>query len=401
VNEDAVRRRAATGILRLERVTKRFGETTAVADLSLEVAPGELLTLLGPSGCGKTTTLRMIAGFESPTSGRILLDDQDLTRLPPQRRGFGMVFQNYALFPHLDVFENVAFGLKGKGTARAEIGRRVEEALALVDLQGYGKRKVQQLSGGQQQRVALARALAPEPRILLLDEPLSNLDAALRERTRAELRTLLERLGITAIFVTHDQEEAFELSDRIAIMQGGMLQQVGTPEALYLSPANPFVATFLGRANFLEGRVVEGIEGEDRERGGDGVEATGAASRWLLCELPGGAHWRVRAGTSTIAAEPGSSVRIMVRPEALQLLPPDEANETTDLPATILERRFAGPATNYRVRCGAMEIQVLGRPGAGRPGADVLLRLAPDAVPLAFQTMGVPDAPAAIATGVS
>jgi iron(III) transport system ATP-binding protein len=353
-------------ILRLDAVAKRFGETTAVAGLSLEVAPGEFLTLLGPSGCGKTTTLRMIAGFETPSAGRILLDGRDITRLPPQRRGFGMVFQNYALFPHLDVFENVAFGLKGRGTSRAEIARRVGEALDLVDLAGYERRKVQQLSGGQQQRVALARALAPEPRILLLDEPLSNLDAALRERTRAELRALIERLGITAIFVTHDQEEAFDLSDRIAIMEGGLLQQVGTPESLYLEPATPFVATFLGRANFLGARVLE-REGE-----------------WLVCELPGGARWRVRAGGGQeVVGGVGTTVRIMVRPESLQLLPADDGGQD-DLPATINERRFAGPVTSYRVRVGEMELNLLGGTGDGRQGNRVRLRLKPDAVPLAF-----------------
>src|SRR5690606_6485681 len=230
-------------MLRLESLTKRFGETAAVADLSLEVRPGEFLTLLGPSGCGKTTTLRMIAGFETPTAGRILFDGKDITGLSPQRRGFGMVFQSYALFPHLDVFENVAFGLRTQRRSRTEIRRRVEEALALVDLAGYGGRRVQELSGGQQQRGAPARALAPEPRVLLLDEPLSNLDAALRERTRDELRALLRRVGITAIFVTHDQEEAFALSDRIAVMRDGHLQQVDSPEALYQRPANPFVAS--------------------------------------------------------------------------------------------------------------------------------------------------------------
>jgi ABC-type Fe3+/spermidine/putrescine transport system ATPase subunit len=400
-------------ILRLDAIEKRFGETTAVTNLSLEVAPGELLTLLGPSGCGKTTTLRMIAGFETPTAGRILLDGRDITKLPPQKRGFGMVFQNYALFPHLDVFENVAFGLKGQGTPRAEIVRRVQEALALVDLAGYGKRKVQQLSGGQQQRVALARALAPEPRILLLDEPLSNLDASLRERTRAELRTLLERLGITAIFVTHDQEEAFDLSDRIAIMEGGRLQQLGTPEALYRQPANPFVATFLGRANFLDVLVLE-REGE-----------------WLICELAGGARWRVRwvgvagwggateaqsdgdnaqaerrdrAGQAPAGPNPGEIVRIMVRPESLWISPAEQGRQselqtsstttapagiaTAELPATILERRFAGPLTSYRLRAGDIELTAQGNPGDGRPGERVWLRLAPDAVPLAYHHAG-------------
>lgn len=364
-----------SALLRLEAVEKRFGEVTAVADLSLEVAPGELLTLLGPSGCGKTTTLRMIAGFETPTAGRILLEGREITRLPPQRRGFGMVFQNYALFPHLDVFENVAFGLKGRGTSRGEIARRVDEALALVDLAGYERRKVQQLSGGQQQRVALARALAPEPRIILLDEPLSNLDAALRERTRAELRGLVERLGITAIFVTHDQEEAFELSDRIAIMEGGRLQQAGTPEALYQEPANPFVATFLGRANFLDARVV-GREGER-----------------LLCELPGGVRWLVdRGGDCAESVEPGSAVRVMVRPEALRILQAGEEGGT-ELTGTVTERRFAGPVTTYRVRTGGSELIVSGSHGDAREGEEVRLLLAPDASPRAFSPQKVNPSP--------
>ncbi|CAN5370700.1 hypothetical protein BH23GEM4_BH23GEM4_18120 [soil metagenome] len=191
-------------MLRLEGLTRRFGDTVAVDDVSLEVCEGEVLSLLGPSGCGKTTTLRLIAGFEEPTSGSILLRDHDITRLTPQRRGVGMVFQNYALFPHLDVAENVGFGLESRGERGAAVRERTERALELVELPGFGERRVQALSGGQQQRVALARAIAPEPPLLLLDEPLSNLDAALRERTRGELRALLKRLGITSVFVTHD-----------------------------------------------------------------------------------------------------------------------------------------------------------------------------------------------------
>ncbi|HEU0297994.1 MAG TPA: ABC transporter ATP-binding protein, partial [Longimicrobium sp.] len=205
-------------MLRLENLTRRFGETVAVDDVSLQMAAGEFLTLLGPSGCGKTTTLRMIAGFEQPTSGRVVVGDRDVSGLPPQKRDVGMVFQNYALFPHLDVWENVAFGLKSRGERKDAVAPQVERALELVEMGGYGRRKVQELSGGQQQRVALARALAPEPPLLLLDEPLSNLDAALRERTRDELRALLKRLGMTAVFVTHDQEEAFALSDRVAVL---------------------------------------------------------------------------------------------------------------------------------------------------------------------------------------
>jgi ABC-type Fe3+/spermidine/putrescine transport system ATPase subunit len=245
-------------VLRLQSLTRRFGDTLAVDSVDLEVPQGELLSLLGPSGCGKTTTLRMIAGFETPTSGTVRVGGRDITALTPQQRGVGMVFQNYALFPHLDVWENVAFGLKARGEPRAAIGPKVQRALERVELAPFARRKVQALSGGQQQRVALARALAPEPPLLLLDEPLSNLDAALRERTRIELRALLKELGMTAVFVTHDQEEAFALSDRIALLNRGKLQQVGSPEALYARPDNPFVASFLGRANFLAGTVAEG-----------------------------------------------------------------------------------------------------------------------------------------------
>ncbi len=336
-------------MLRLESVTKHFGEVTAVDDVSLHVERGELLTLLGPSGCGKTTTLRMIAGFEPVTSGRIFLDERDITELPPQKRGAGMVFQSYALFPHLDVFENVAFGLKARGTARSDITRRVERALELVDLGGYARRRVQQLSGGQQQRVALARALAPEPPVLLLDEPLSNLDAALRERTREELRAVLGRIGITSVFVTHDQEEAFALSDRIALMNAGRVEQVGPPERLYADPATPFAAAFVGRASFLPARVAT-VEGE-----------------LLQCEVAPSVRWRARpapglalspaaaqaSGVATAPAYPpgtGPSVRLMLRPEWLGFAPEGATGAVT---AEVLDRRFAGSATFYRVRIAA------------------------------------------------
>jgi iron(III) transport system ATP-binding protein len=337
-------------MLRLEGLRKDFGAVSAVADLSLEVEAGEFLTLLGPSGCGKTTTLRLIAGFEDVDAGRVLIDGKDVTALPPQRRDTGMVFQNYALFPHLDVFENVAFGLKARRVPRRELAGRVARALDRVDLAGYEKRRVQQLSGGQQQRVAVARALAPEPPVLLLDEPLSNLDATLRERTRAELRTLLKRLGMTAVFVTHDQEEAFALSDRIALLDRGRLQQLGTPEELYRTPANAFVAGFLGRANFLAGRVVE------------------AAGDTIVCELDAGGSWRVAAPAT--AAE---RVRIMVRPEALQLVAPDAAS-ANDLRGRILDRRFAGAVTHYRIQAGAAELLVIAGAPTAAAGEDVALR---------------------------
>jgi len=352
-------------MLRLDRLTKRFGSTLAVDELSLEVREGEFLSLLGPSGCGKTTSLRMIAGFEAPSSGRINVAGRDVSSLPPQRRGTGMVFQNYALFPHLDVYENVAFGLRAQGVPSADLKGRVSQALSRVDLAGFEKRSVQALSGGQQQRVALARALAPEPPLLLLDEPMSNLDAALRERTRDELRILLKRVGITSIFVTHDQEEAFALSDRIAIMRDGRLQQLGTPEELYRHPVNPFVAAFVGRANFLDGRVVD-------RAGSEG-----------LVEVAGGARWRVRLHGS---AE--DRVQVMVRPEALRLAPRGTDLEDRGLAGRVLDRRFAGATTLYRVEvAGAPElfVTVPGHDGDGIHGEVVVT--AEQAPPLhAFST---------------
>jgi iron(III) transport system ATP-binding protein len=354
-------------MLRLERVGKRFGTVTAVDELSLDVEAGELLSLLGPSGCGKTTTLRMIAGFETPTSGRILLADRDVTAAPPQRRGMGMVFQNYALFPHLSVRENVAFGLEATRVPRGEIDGRVRQVLRRVDLEGYEDRRVQQLSGGQQQRVALARALAPEPPVLLLDEPLSNLDAALRERTRTELRMLLKQVGITAIFVTHDQEEAFALSDRIAVLDHGRLEQVGTPETLYHDPATPFVAAFVGKANFLPGRLLQ-------------VDGDGAT-----CRLDDGGEWQVRGR----GAAPGAQVRVMVRPEGLTLDGDAAAGESphaAGIPVEVVDRRFAGSAALVRVRTPAGSEILVAVDGRARVSAGdaARLRLRPGIVPIVF-----------------
>ena len=349
-------------MLRLESLAKRFDETVAVDDLSLEVQRGEFLSLLGPSGCGKTTTLRMIGGFETPTSGRILLEGRDVTRLPPQRRDTGMVFQSYALFPHLDVFENVAFGLRARG-GDAELDGRVRRALARVDLDGYERRSVQALSGGQQQRVALARALAPEPPVLLLDEPLSNLDAALRERTRSELRSLLKEVGITAIFVTHDQEEAFHLSDRIAVLNRGRLQQVGAPEDLYHAPANAFVAAFVGQANFFDG-VVEESRGES-----------------VSVRLPGGASWKVDG----VDVRPGASVRVMTRPESLRVIAGAPAGADA-IAGKVMDRRFAGSTAFYRVHldgAGEALVAVTGRTDADLSG-EVAVSLAPGAVARAY-----------------
>ncbi len=248
----------------LENVTKTFedpqrpgGVITAVDGVSLDVKDGELVTLLGPSGCGKTTALRIVAGFESATSGRVIIDGRDVGGMPPHARNTAMVFQSYAIFPHLTVAQNVAFGLEMRGRARSAIESRVQSILELVGLAGLEHRSPEQLSGGQQQRVALARAIITEPRVLLFDEPLSNLDAKLREQMRGEVRKLQRRLAITSVYVTHDQSEAMALSDRIVVMDAGRVQQVGAPLEIYARPANRFVADFLGRVNFLEGEVTD------------------------------------------------------------------------------------------------------------------------------------------------
>ena len=237
--------------LSLNNLSKTFGATRGVDQVSLAVEAGEFFGLLGPSGCGKTTTLRLVAGLEEADAGTIEFDGRDITRVPAERRGFGMVFQNYALFPHLNVAENVAFGLRVRRLPKADVARKVSAALELVQLAGYERRRIEQLSGGQQQRVAIARAVAIEPKLLLFDEPLSNLDAALRGRTRAELRELVRRLNLTAVYVTHDQEEAFAVCDRICVMGAGRVLQTGTPRELYERPATVEVARFLGQNNLI------------------------------------------------------------------------------------------------------------------------------------------------------
>ncbi len=254
--------------LTLKDITKRFpprgnvAEVTAVNDINLEINKGELVTLLGPSGCGKTTTLRMIAGFEFPTSGEIILDGEKINSLPPHKRDMSMVFQSYAIFPHLNVFENIAYGLNVKKMNKKEIQKKVDWVLGLVHLEGFGSRSPGQLSGGQQQRVALARALVMEPKVLLMDEPLSNLDAKLREEMRTEIRRIQKELNITSVYVTHDQIEAMTLSDRIVVMNQGLIEQIGTPLEIYRFPNSKFVANFIGRANFINGKVISQKESE-------------------------------------------------------------------------------------------------------------------------------------------
>jgi spermidine/putrescine transport system ATP-binding protein len=243
------------GQVSLVALTKRFGSFVAVDAIDLEIPAGGFFSLLGPSGCGKTTTLRMIAGFEEPTSGRVLLDGQDIARTPPSKRPVNTVFQSYALFPHLRVFDNVAFGLRRAGVARAEVRQRTDEALELVQLSDYARRKPGQLSGGQQQRVALARALVLRPAVLLLDEPLGALDAKLRRQLQVELKQLQAQVGITFVYVTHDQEEALTMSDRIAVVNRGRIEQAATPQDLYEEPANAFVADFLGVSNLMDAAV--------------------------------------------------------------------------------------------------------------------------------------------------
>ena len=279
--------------LELQGLGKRYGDFHAVRDVNLQVADGEFLVLLGPSGCGKTTTLRMVAGFIEPTAGHVRLDGNDVTELPPWRRNAGMVFQSYALFPHLSVAQNVAFGLEMRKLPRADVAKRVEEALALVRLSGFDARLPRQLSGGQQQRVALARALAIRPDVLLLDEPLSNLDAKLRQEVRVEIRELQRQLGLTAVMVTHDQEEALTMADRLVVMNEGSVCQVGTQRELYETPADRFVAGFVGRSTFLPGTIE--APGRFRTEGGLALACSGGT--------PGPASLALRPERLEIAAE--------------------------------------------------------------------------------------------------
>lgn len=287
--------------LRLRDLLKRFGRVTAVQDLDLTVESGQFVTLVGPSGCGKTTTLRLIAGFEAPDRGEIELAGRSILSLPPEERGVGIVFQNYALFPHMNVFDNVAYGLKFV-EERVDRRARVRELLELVDLQGFERRRPSELSAGQQQRVALARALAPRPRVLLLDEPLSALDVQLRERLRLDVRRIQRELGVTTLYVTHDQEEALAISDRVGVMNEGRLEQVGRPWEVYHKPASAFVAEFIGRGNLLDGRVAE------------------ISERDVQIQLKDGQRIRLRKPPQCAGSlEPGQRVSFLVRHERLTL----------------------------------------------------------------------------------
>jgi putative spermidine/putrescine transport system ATP-binding protein len=307
-------------VVRLEGVTVRYGTVCALDGLDLALEEGELLSLLGPSGCGKTTTLNAIAGFVAPDRGRVLIDEADVSAAPPHARGLGLVFQSYALFPHMTVADNVAFGLRERGVPRAEIAGRVAEALALVRLPGAGPRRPAQLSGGMQQRVALARALVIRPRVLLLDEPLAALDRKLREEMRGELREIQRRVGITTVFVTHDQHEALGLSDRIAVMNAGRVEQLGAPRAIYERPATRFVADFIGASSVIEGTVVDAG----------------------TVELAGNVRLAVRLARPRPA---GTRVHLLIRPEHVEV--PGAAGH--GVPARVSSVMYLGDHTEIRL----------------------------------------------------
>jgi len=330
--------------VRFESVTKHYGQTVAVEQFDLEVADGEFVTLLGPSGCGKTTTLRMVAGLIEPSGGRIFFDDREVTRLPPRSRNIGFVFQTPALFPHLSVADNVGFGLSVKGAKKAQIGDRVEQMLALVGLAGYGGRLPAQLSGGQQQRVALARVLATDPTVLLFDEPLSALDKNLRETLKYSILELQRRTAKTAIYVTHDQTEAFAISDRIVVMNAGRIEQIGTQTEIYLDPRTPFVAEFIGANNALLGTVA--AIGADADE--DGRHAVTVAGDGFSVECQG------RNGLAV-----GDRVIAYLRPEDIRVL--DEGEQATQrnvVEGEIDRVIFEGATAQLRVRVGDRQLRV-------------------------------------------
>jgi spermidine/putrescine transport system ATP-binding protein len=351
--------------VRLDRVSKLFGDMAAVDDLSLDIREGEFFSMLGPSGCGKTTTLRMIGGFEELTYGIVYLGGRDVSDLPPYKRDVNTVFQSYALFPHLDVFENIAFGLRRKKVAKGDIETRVRDSMKLVDLIGFERRKPPQMSGGQQQRVALARALVNSPKVLLLDEPLGALDLKLRKQMQLELKRIQQEVGITFIYVTHDQEEAMTMSDRLAVMRHGKIEQIGAPEEVYESPATEFVAGFLGASNMLDGDVKESSNG-----------------RTTIGLATGGT-----VVASTERVPPGASaVRVGVRPEKITIVPDDGAAPTDRNAVTGLLRMSTYIGVNYQYKVegpGGHELTVyvqnLGAAGSHPyPGQKVRLEWLPE-----------------------
>ena len=334
-------------------VTRSFGKTVAVEELNLEIEQGEFFSLLGPSGCGKSTTLRMLAGFIAPTTGSILVNDREITRLPPEARDIGIVFQNYAIFPHMTVFENIAFGLVERGEDRAAIKRKVEDALEQVGMSGYGERYERELSGGQKQRVALARVLVIEPKILLLDEPLSALDKKMREEMKFWIKNIQKSVGITTIYVTHDQSEALTMSDRIAVMDRGRVLQIGSPVEIYEHPTSRFIAEFIGESNLLTGRMTAG-----------GVEIDGAT-----VPVPG-------AG-----GPEGAEVALLLRPEQIRL-EPAAPNEAPMLRGHVIDEVYQGSLRRYLIKIMGQNVtvEVPNRPDLAQlpPGSDVALYWRPE-----------------------
>ena len=332
--------------LHLENITKRYGKLKAVDNLSLEVRDGELLTLLGPSGCGKTTVLRCVSGFVRPDGGEIYLGDRKITEIPTEKRGIGLVFQNYALWPHMTVFDNLAFGLQIKKLSKDEIKQKVEQALTLVQLGGLEDRFPRQLSGGQQQRVALARALVLEPEILLLDEPLSNLDALLREQMRFEIAQIHKHAGITTIYVTHDQTEAMVISDRIAVLEKGRIMQLGTPREIYSKPVNKFVAGFMGTTHFIPGRVEN------------------VADEYVVVTTEEGLTFTGRGH----GLEKGQEVDVAIRPESIRFVFPGEGTATLREPnlyeAVVVRASYVGELIDYQLKIKNHLIRAKGEVGS-------------------------------------
>ena len=349
--------------VQIQSVSKSFGTNTVVHDFNLSIAEGEFISLLGPSGCGKTTVLRMVAGFETPSQGSIQIAGQDVTHDRPNQRKIGMMFQAYALFPNLTVAGNVAFGLKVAGLDRSKITARVDEMLSLVGLKGFNDRYPYQLSGGQQQRVALARAIAPRPRVLLLDEPLSALDAKIRVSLRGEIRAIQRELGISTLFVTHDQEEAMAMSDRVVVMYGGRAEQVGRPDQIYNRPETRFVAEFIGALNLLPATVRDAATG--------------------LVETQAGNLTLARPMTQTA----GTAITLAIRPEMLRLLGPGETSPGMTIPAQLISRDFLGAIIRLKAKLPSgpvLTVDCFNRDGADlpEPGHDIRLGLRADEVVL-------------------
>jgi len=339
----------SSGDVRLVGLVKKYDDVVAVDGIDLEIAGGEFFSLLGPSGCGKTTTLRMIAGFEQPTEGRVVLNGVDVAATPPHRRSVNTVFQHYALFPHLSVYDNVAFGLRFKDLSKDEEGRKVGDALALVRMEGYEKRKPTQLSGGQQQRVALARALVLSPEVLLLDEPLGALDAKLRKALQIELKSLQETVGITFIYVTHDQEEALTMSDRLAVMSAGRVEQLGTPQEVYEAPASAYVADFLGVSNLME------------------VDVVGRTSAgWIRVKLADNVELIAAMGAEGITG----TAKMVIRPERVRVLEPAASGEN-HISASVERLVYMGPTVQLVVALSSGHRLLASIPNqGGRPTFD-------------------------------